>query len=41
MDYDNKLPAKELIPDPDIVITGIDELKHMEDNLMHPKKLRG
>jgi len=41
MDYDNKLPAKELSPDPKIVISGIDELKHMEDNLMEPKKLRG
>jgi len=41
MDYDNKLPAKELSPDSDVVISGIDELKHMEDNLMEPKKLRG
>ncbi len=41
MDYDNKLPVKELIPDPEVVISGIDELKHMEDNLMEPKKLRG
>ncbi len=41
MDYDNKLPPKELEPDSEIVISGIDELKHMEDNLMHPKRLRG
>ncbi len=41
MDYDNKLPVKELSPDSDVVISGIDELKHMEDNLMEPKKLRG
>lgn len=41
MDYDDKLPAKELMPDPKIVITGIDELKHMEDNLMQPDQLRG
>lgn len=41
MDYDDKLPNKELIPDPKIVISGIDELKHMEDNLMQPERLRG
>ena len=41
MDYDDKLPAKELTPDPNIVISGIDELKHMEDNLMQPDHLRG
>ncbi len=41
MDYDGKIPAKELVLDPEIIISGIDELKHMEDNLMHPNKLRG
>jgi hypothetical protein len=41
MDYDEKLPAAELTPDPDIVISGIDELKHMEDNLMQPDQLHG
>lgn len=41
MDYEDKLPAKELVPDPNIVITGIDELKHMEDHLMRPEELRG
>ncbi len=41
MDYDDKIPAKKLTPDPNIVISGIDELKHMEDNLMRPKLLRG
>ncbi|MFT5698846.1 MAG: polyphosphate kinase 2 [Desulforhopalus sp.] len=41
MDYDDKLPAKELTPDAKIVISGIDELKHMEDNLMSPELLRG
>jgi polyphosphate kinase 2 len=41
MDYDNKLPDKELTPDPLGVISGIDELKHMEDNLMQPGMLRG
>jgi polyphosphate kinase 2 len=41
MDYDEKIPAAELTPDPDIVISGIDELKHMEDNLMQPDQLHG
>ncbi len=41
MDYDNKLPENELRPDSSIVISGIDELKHMEDNLMYPHLLRG
>lgn len=41
MDYNKKLPCEELEPDPKIVISGIDELKHMEDNLMNPEKLRG
>lgn len=41
MDYNNKLPVDELAPNPEIVISGIDELKHMEDNLMQPDQLRG
>jgi len=41
MDYDDKLPTKELLPDSKVVISGIDELKHMEDNLMQPDQLRG
>ena len=41
MDYEDKLPDKELVIDPDIVVSGIDELKHMEDNLMEPEKLHG
>ncbi len=41
MEYVDKLPEEELIPDPQIVISGIDELKHMEEFIMNPKKLRG
>jgi polyphosphate kinase 2 len=41
MGYEGKIPAKELVLDPEIIISGIDELKHMEDNLMHPNKLHG
>ena len=41
MEYQDKLPDDELTPDPEIVISGIDELRHMEENLMQPKELRG
>ena len=41
MDYDDKLPEEELRPDPDIVISGIDELHHMEENLLQPEDLFG
>ena len=41
MSYANKLPDDELQPDPEIIISGIDELRHMEENLMQPKELRG
>ncbi len=41
MDYEGKISEKELTPDPNIVISGIDEIKHMEDNLMEPSALRG
>ncbi|RUM47678.1 MAG: polyphosphate kinase 2 [Desulfocapsa sp.] len=41
MDYEGKLSAKHLCPDPDIVVSGIDELRHMEKNLMTPDKLHG
>jgi polyphosphate kinase 2 len=40
-DYEGKLPAEELAPDPDIVVSGIDELRHMEEHLMNPDKLYG
>ncbi|MDP3478340.1 MAG: polyphosphate kinase 2 [Desulfoprunum sp.] len=41
MTYANKLPDDELQPDPEVIISGIDELRHMELNLMQPKELRG
>lgn len=41
MEYKDKLPKEELEPSPDIIVSGIDELKHMEDNLMKPSKLFG
>lgn len=41
MEYEDKLPENELRIDPEIIISGIEELKHMENNLMTPAKLRG
>jgi polyphosphate kinase 2 len=41
MDYGNKLSEKELTVDPKIVVSGIDELRHMEEHLMQPGKLHG
>ena len=41
LDYADKLSKKELKPDPEIVISGIEEIKHMEKNLFEPESLRG
>lgn len=41
VDYPDKLPRKELATDPNIVISGIDEIRHMEKNLFQPDILRG
>lgn len=41
LDYDKKLSDEELAIDPKIVISGIDEIKHMETNLFDPERLRG
>jgi len=41
IDYLDKAPAETLAIDPNIIISGIDELKMMEDNLMKPKSLPG
>ena len=41
IDYADKAPAKSLKVDPEIIISGIDELKMMEDNLMKPESLPG
>lgn len=41
LEYENKLSESELRPDPNIVISGIDEIKHMETNLLDPNSLRG
>lgn len=41
MEYEQKLSEDELRPDPEIVISGIDEIRHMEEMLMEPDKLHG
>jgi len=41
LDYADKLPNKELRTDREILISGIDEIKHMEKNLFDPESLRG
>jgi len=41
LDYEGKIDLEELQTDPKIVISGIDEIKHMEENIMSPKSLRG
>jgi len=41
MEYKDKLPANELEIDPKVVVSGIDELQHMEEHLMSPDKLHG
>jgi polyphosphate kinase 2 len=41
IEYADKAPTEKLRVDPDVIISGIDELKMMEDNLMKPKSLPG
>lgn len=41
LDYKGKIPKKELIPDPKVVISGIDEIRLMEENLLKPGSMPG
>ncbi len=41
MDYEGKAEAGDLTPDPKYIVSGIDEIQHMEENLMTPHKLYG
>ena len=41
LDYDGKTDPKHLVPDDKYIISGIDEIQHMEENLMNPNKLYG
>ncbi len=39
--YDNKISSEELTIDPAVVVSGIEEIKYMEDNLMTGMELPG
>ena len=41
MDYEGKISDDRLMVDPDIIVSGIDELQHMERNIMKPENLHG
>jgi polyphosphate kinase 2 len=41
IEYENKLDPERFVTEPDIVISGIDEIQHMEKHLFKPKQLRG
>lgn len=41
IEYEDKLKPSKLVADPEIVISGIDEIQHMEKHLFKPKQLRG
>ena len=41
VDYEGKISKKKLKCDPEIVISGIDEIKIMEENLLNPELLPG
>jgi polyphosphate kinase 2 (PPK2 family) len=41
MDYEDKISVKKLLCDPEIIISGINELQHMQKNIMNPNKLHG
>jgi polyphosphate kinase 2 len=39
LEYSGKIDDSELEIDPDVITSGIDEIKHMEENLMDPEAL--
>jgi polyphosphate kinase 2 len=41
VEYDNKIPQDELEIDPEVVVSGIEEIKFMEDHLMTGMELPG
>lgn len=41
LDYNDKTTPERLVVDPNYIVSGIDEIQHMEDNLMTPSKLYG
>ncbi|MCK5811109.1 MAG: polyphosphate kinase 2 [Cocleimonas sp.] len=41
IEYEGKADPESLVPDTRYIVSGIDEIQHMEENLMHPDKLYG
>jgi hypothetical protein len=41
VEYKDKIPQEELKTDPEIVVSGIDEIRFLEDHLMTPSILPG
>lgn len=41
MEYEDKVSAEDLLCDPKIIVSGIDELQDMQENIMNPGKLHG
>jgi polyphosphate kinase 2 len=41
VEYKGKIPAEELQTDPEIVVSGIDEIRYLEDNIMRGVNLPG
>ena len=41
IDYEGKIPKKELQTDPDIIVSGIEEIRFLEQHLLKPTELPG
>ena len=41
VEYEGKIPAEELQTDPEITLSGIDEIRYLEDNIMRGVELPG
>jgi polyphosphate kinase 2 len=41
IDYEDKIAQKELRTDPEVLISGIDEIRYMEEHLLQPMTLPG
>jgi len=39
--YEGRIPKKELQTDPDVLVSGIDEIRYMEEHLLEPHALHG
>jgi hypothetical protein len=41
IDYEDKISQEELRTDPDVLVSGIDEIRFMEEHLLEPTELPG